>query len=219
MKSEKAFRSINELVAALANVSQELGSGTLQPNGLETACEDARELYERLVILRHKAREATVTRTTAADPVPAPNKLRETAPVVDTANEPPPLRLDTRPAPEPPSRQTSLIEAIEHTEKEQSVPVAQTNTSQTPSLAEKLEKAAVTDLNKAITLSHKFWFVAELFNGDRVAYDKGIEKLNSCNNVTDAMAYVQQEVIAKLKKPADPDALATFNELVQRRYA
>ena len=77
----------------------------------------------------------------------------------------------------------------------------------------------MSDLNKAITLSHKFWFVAELFNGDRQAYEKGVERLNGFANLAEANTFIQEEVISKLKKPADPEALATFNELVQRRYA
>lgn len=215
MKSEKPFRRINDLVTALSNVSAELGSGTLQLEGLETACDDARELYERLVVLRHKARESAAG---AGKPAPAStNKLRE-APLTDeSAPEQPAMRLDTRPAPEVSSRQTSLIEAIEHTEQERTVPASGKHPA--PSLAEKLEKAAVSDLNKAISLSHKFWFVAELFNGDRQAYEKGVERLNTFASLSEATAFIQEEVIAKLKKPADPEALATFNDLVQRRYA
>ncbi|MBX2972584.1 MAG: hypothetical protein KF797_05740 [Flavobacteriales bacterium] len=210
MSNDKPFRKINELVEALSAASRELGTGTLQLNGLETACGDARELYERLVVLRHKAREAATGH--AATPPPtaaAPNKMREAAPEQEQA----PLRLDTRPAPEPASRQTSLIEAIEHTEQEKMPAKAPA-----PSLAEKMEKAAVSDLNKAISLSQKFWFVAELFNGDRTAYDKAIEQLNTGKDVTGAMAFVQNEVVAKLKKPADPEAVSSFTDLVQRRH-
>ncbi len=217
MKSEKPFRRINDLVAALSNVSAELGSGTLQLEGLETACEDARELYERLVVLRHKARESAAS-TGKSAPV-STNKLREAPLTAEAPPEQPVMRLDTRPAPEVSSRQTSLIEAIEHTEQERSEPASGKRPAQAPSLAEKLEKAAVSDLNKAITLSHKFWFVAELFNGDRQAYEKGVERLNMFASHAEATAFIQEEVIAKLKKPADPEALATFNDLVQRRYA
>ena len=215
MKSEMPFRRINELVADLAKVSNELGSGTLHLEGLETACDDARELYERLVVLRHKARE---TATGAGKSAPTSNnKLREGPPSTEVLSDQPSLRLDTRPAPEVSSRQTSLIEAIEHTEQQKVEPAA--GKPQPPSLAEKLERAAVSDLNKAITLSHKFWFVAELFNGDRQAYEKGVERLNGFANLAEANTFIQEEVISKLKKPADPEALATFNELVQRRYA
>ena len=88
-----------------------------------------------------------------------------------------------------------------------------------PTLAEKLEQAAIPDLAKAISLSHKFWFVAELFNGDRITYDKSIDRLNTMPDGAAAQAFVQAEVIDKLRKPADPEALATFTELVKRRYA
>lgn len=238
MSTEKPFRKINELVKALAVAEQGMSAGTLSLEGLETACTDARELFERLVVLRHKARETRMG-LTAEPPVKGPGQKTE-APIAK-AEEPEPLRLDTRPMEVSP-RQTSLIEAIESTEKEldedgpteteepaavvskkvdsppKGTPVkATTNTG--PSVAEKLEKARVDDLGKAISLSHKFWFVAELFNGDRINYEKSIDKLNRMGDRKEAEVFVEKEVLAKLKKPADAEALATFTDLVQRRYA
>ena len=43
MAKDKAFRNMNELIAALARTERELASGTLGVEGLETACGDARE--------------------------------------------------------------------------------------------------------------------------------------------------------------------------------
>jgi len=248
MATDKAFRTMNELVSALAKAERELGQGALGLEGLEQACGDARELYERLVILRHKAREAAVQMAPAPAPPPAPPappKREEPVPVVA---EPPAMRLDTRP-PETAPRQVSLIEAIEATEqvpeeeaptpaapvasqaeppkatvptepvREVVSPVAASLPKSAPTLAEKLEQAAIPDLAKAISLSHKFWFVAELFNGDRITYDKSIDRLNTMPDGAAAQAFVQAEVIDKLRKPADPEALATFTELVKRRYA
>ncbi|MFN6176653.1 MAG: hypothetical protein ACK46G_03865 [Flavobacteriales bacterium] len=234
MATDKAFRTMNELVSALAKAERELGQGALGLEGLEQACGDARELYERLVILRHKAREAAVQ----IAPAPPASPKKEEAPPV--AAEPPPMRLDTRP-PETTPRQVSLIEAIEATEQvpEAAAPAtlpsveppkgsmptdpvsevpARSPTSAT-TLAEKLERASILDLSKAISLSHKFWFVAELFNGDRINYDKTIDRLNTLASHTEAQAFLQAEVLGKLKKPADPEALATFQELIKRRYA
>lgn len=238
MSSDKPFRTIHELVAALTAAEQGLVSGTLGQEGLEVACSDARDLYERLIVLRHKARESTVVfhPRAAAEGIPAvvPQAEGVKEPPPATAAEPRPVRLDTRPVMDAAPRQTSLIEAIANTEQEratvspsdtrttevpQKVTEAQAASKQQPSLAEKLEKAALGDLGKAISLSHKFWFVAELFNGDRIAYEKSIEKLNSFGGAAEAQAYLEKEVLAKLKKPADPEALTTFTELVQRRYA
>jgi hypothetical protein len=230
MAKDKSFRNMNELLAALLKAEHELASGALDAEGLEVACADARELYERLVVLRHKAREASVTQTgrviAKGEPVQEPRK--------PSPPDPTAIRLDTRP-PDPPSRQVSLIEAIEATEAaaqgivspasspEPLVPQRTTPPSGqkkgAPTLAEKLEQAAIADLAKAISLSHKFWFVAELFNGDRITYDKTIELLNGLSDGAAAQAYFEGEVLAKLRKPADPEALATFAELLKRRYA
>lgn len=212
MSNDKPFRKINELVASLLAASKELGDGSLELDGLETACSDARELYERLVVLRHKARESASSPDRTSE-----NKLRgQEAPAL--VQEPATVRLDTRPPVDPGSRQTSLIDAIASTEKEEKKPGRKEPAAQTPSVAEKLEKAAVEDLNKAISLSHKFWFVAELFNGDRAAYDKGVEQLNHFKDLREAQEFLAREVVGKLKVPADPEALATFTDLVQRRY-
>lgn len=234
MSSDKPFRKIDELVAALAQAQRGVGSGSLDLEQLDAACSDARELYERLVVLRHKAREATSARDAASsksEAVKSVDQKREDPrpEMPPTAAEPKPVRLDTRPMEVSP-RQTSLIEAIESTEQERPTNVedASTNKAERPvkaattkgsTLAERHEHAAVADLGKAVSLSHKFWFVAELFNGDRITYEKSIEKLNGCANFNEAQAFMQSEIIAKLKKPADPEALSTFTDLVQRRYA
>lgn len=240
MSMEKPFRKINDLVSALANADKGLNAGTLELEGLETACTDARELFERLVVLRHKARESAVEaeqKSAGPSPVKAAAAPVEKEPADQprsAVEEPVPVRLDTRPMDVNP-RQTSLIEAIESiaepvvTEKSPEpkrtapeeaaakTPVARPKAP--PSVAEKLEKAAVADLGKAISLSHKFWFVAELFNGDRINYERSIEKLNAFTSLEQAETFVKEQVIDQLKKPADPEAISTFTDLVKRRHA
>ncbi|HQV74194.1 MAG: hypothetical protein KBA60_03370 [Flavobacteriales bacterium] len=236
---EKPFRKISELVAALANAEKGMNAGTLKLDGLETACNDARELFERLVVLRHKARESAVGGDQKSVDT-LPTEMVATGPEMEPTNaannlveEPTPLRLDTRPMETNP-RQTSLIEAIESIEEPAPPekapapkrPVVEEVTAKSPvtrpkappSVAEKLEKAAVADLGKAISLSHKFWFVAELFNGDRINYERSIEKLNLFTSLEQAETFVKEEVLDKLKKPADPEAVTTFTDLVKRRH-
>ncbi|HMC98481.1 MAG TPA: hypothetical protein VKG92_12555 [Flavobacteriales bacterium] len=225
MAEDSGFRKMSALVASLAAAERGLSSGELDVAGLEAACADARELYERLVVLRHKAREGKPRRQEQAPEASAPIPAPAPTPVTDT-EESMTIRLDTRPV-ETTSRQTSLIEAIEATEEDPARTPAperpaaterQPSSAKSSTLAEKMERASITDLSKAISLSHKFWFVAELFNGDRITYEKSIDKLNAFPNFRAAQEFIEKEVIAKLKKPADPEALATFSELVQRRY-
>ncbi|MBP6311795.1 MAG: hypothetical protein WAR83_09415 [Flavobacteriales bacterium] len=222
MAKDNKYRKINEILSALTESERLLSAGALGLEGLESACSNARELFERLVVLRHKAREAALnnsltqaTEATLSVEVPKKDEVEK------------PLRLDTRP-PEVFERQTSLIDAIEATQAEEVIPDKAKATPKEAkpqkatsgsTIAEKMEKASTADLSKIITLSHKFWFVAELFNGDRINYEKSIEKLNGFGDLKVAQAFVADEVVAKLKKPADPEALSTFEELVKRRYA
>ncbi|MFT3884256.1 MAG: hypothetical protein QM724_02140 [Flavobacteriales bacterium] len=214
MPNDKGYERMNELAAALQRALLELEAGRLDLDGLERSTDDARALYERLVVLRHKAREA---------------RQHPPAPAITTA---PPLRLDTRPQ-EPGLRQTSLIDAIAETEAVPAKPEAaappvpekappappKEPEKARPSLADKLEHAPVADLHKAIALSQKFWFVAELFAGKREAYEQAIDAINAARSFAEAKAYVDREITAKLNKPPDDEVLITFLELVQRRFS
>ncbi|MBK7384200.1 MAG: hypothetical protein IPI81_12870 [Flavobacteriales bacterium] len=236
MSNDKAYLTMQDLVSALQKAEEDLRSGNLVKGDLDTACENAREFYERLVVLRHKAREGSVAKEPSAPPVKAekPKEVEQPKASVPTpAPAPPPapapdqpvIRLDTRPSEAP--RQTTLIEAIEDNEKDDT-PMAKTASEYlkeaaaakaVPSIAEKMEHSRISDLAKAISLSDKFWFTKELFSGDKGAYEQSIALLNSADSMEDARTYLDGEVLSKLKKPADGDALTSFSELLQRRFA
>ncbi len=226
---------------------RDLDAGKLDLDGLDRASADAQALYERLIVLRHKAREG---KHTAESTPPA---AKEPPPVV-APPELPNLRLDTRPT-EVPLRQTSLIDAIAETEtppapkpppptpptpalvkaatseEPAKAPVPDVSTPpkvkapkpvekahKGPSLADKLESAPVADLHKAIALSQKFWFVAELFGGQRERYEKAIDAINAIGSIDLARTFVSTEIIGKASRPPAEDALNAFNELVERRF-
>jgi hypothetical protein len=247
MSTERGYTRINELVAALNAAMLDMEQGRLGAQGLERTTEDARELYERLVVLRHKVREARAALSAkSAEAAPAPLAVAPEAPAPPRTEvvERPPMRLDTRPDMSP--RQTSLIDAIaEHDEvpaveikvqeqekpklqeqapmqtkpAEQEKPKAQAPApAKGPSLAEKLEHAPISDLGKAITLSQKFLFLAELFGGQKEEYEKAISAINGHAFFAEAKQYLDAEVLTKLKKAPDPEALSSFMDLVERRF-
>ncbi|MDQ3100981.1 MAG: hypothetical protein M3R08_06315 [Bacteroidota bacterium] len=245
MAKDRGFRKMRDLIMALADAERNMEVGGLSHEGLEQACLNARDLYERLIVLRHKAREAQLSgRTAWVKKEEAQSSMSAEMKVIEDlskVNEPPPMKLDTRPQEISP-RQTSLIEAIEAStepgekprpaeqpkpaqkiaapqtvqEEKKAPPIKRPET--TPSLAEKMNKASIPSLAKAITLSHKFWFVSELFNGDRIAYEKTIMALDAMHDRALAESHLRTEVIEKLKKPADPTAVATLMELIERRF-
>ncbi len=225
---------MHELIEQIRKALGELDEGQLDLDGVDRTTEQARSLYERLVVLRHKAREVRVT--------PPPPPVAEPAPPPRPV-EMPPMRLDTRPAEVTP-RQTSLIDAIAETETTPASPPAPAASEpvavrasravdppapkkgpeatkpapRSASLADKLEKGPVADLHKAIALSQKFWFVAELFQGQRERYEKAIDKLNGLGSAEEARAYVDKEIIGPLGKVPDADAMRSFLDLIERRY-
>ncbi|HMQ75628.1 MAG TPA: hypothetical protein PKE21_04635 [Flavobacteriales bacterium] len=219
---DKRYKRIQDLVKALIEAERALEKGGLNVAGLEQACDDARELYERLVVLRHKAREGerphppAAALALAAEP-PAAKPKEEDPPKAPAPLPAPVIRLDTRAE----IRQTSLIDAIAETESAPVRPRAGKPASgavdRPKSVADKLGEAPIPDLSKAIALSQKFWFVAELFGGDRVAFEQGVEAINTAADGDEARRLVKEQ-LGRLKKAPDPEALQAFLELVERRH-
>ena len=237
MAQQKASDRMNELIHSLQQAMGRLEQGKLGLPELEQCTEDARAIYERMVVLRHKAREAHIN---SAKRQQAPMPPLPSPPAAD-AGEPDPellsIRLDTRP-PEPAHHQTSLLDAITETENgAETKPAPGASPSAAPpkvkppkvkkpeepkerpvSVADKMEHAPVADLRKAIALSQKFWFVAELFGGERDRYEKAIDALNGMESLAEAEAYLREEVTAKQAKAPGEEVATTFMELIQRRF-
>ncbi len=217
---------MNELIHSLQESMDRLEQGKLGLEALDECVVQARAVYERFVVLRHKAREAAVEagRTAHATPpkeVPKPSAVAEPVPSI---------RLDTRP-PEVHPQQTSLIDAIAETEavepaaakaapppRREPVKPASMAAERPVTVADKLEQAPVADLRKAIALSQKFWFVAELFNGDRKLYEDTIDALNGMDGFPAAEAFLREQVTAKLPKPPGEEVATAFKDLLQRRF-
>lgn len=234
MPQQKALERMNELIRSLQQAMGRLGEGKLDLPALEQCTEDARALYERLVVLRHKAREAAVgagKQVAAMSAGVRPVTVGEAVAEADVKESV--IRLDTRPA-EPAPHQTSLIDAIAETEAPSAPrpspeapkppapprPKARKEKPEQPiSLADKMEHAPVADLRKAIALSQKFWFVAELFGGERDRYEKAIDAINAMGSMGEAEAFMRTEITAKLPKPPGEEVAATFTDLLHRRFS
>ncbi|MCB0794813.1 MAG: hypothetical protein KDB88_08760 [Flavobacteriales bacterium] len=210
MATDKAFKRIHELIRSLAEAEKDLERGRMDLERLDQACDDGRELYERFVVLRHKAREQY-----GRTPPAAAQALSMAA----EPGEPMTIRLDTRSE----IRQTSLIDAIAESEdgrkrkrKSSSKPKEEAP-ARPSSLGEKLEQAPIAQLSKAIALSQKFWFVAELFKGDREAYEAALAKFEEAGSLDKAQGLLDG-IVSALDKDPDEEALNAFTELLQRRY-
>ena len=86
------------------------------------------------------------------------------------------------------------------------------------SIATKLQKNPVSDLKKSIGINEKFSFINELFDGDLNAYNSAIEKLNGSNNLDEANAFLQNELIEKYNWNGESDSFLKLRDLLDRRF-
>lgn len=312
MSDNKGFETMRDLVRALQQAEYGLRTGDLALEDLDKACNNASALHERLVVIRHKAREAYVheqaaqaAKAQAPKPEPAelprseapmpealkvemtkaepeaertaPTKPGTTKPEIQKAEAPvaesrkqevrkieAPIAETPKPAlppqqivPVPEPAERSVVEAVvaktsaaptaikldtrpvEKKESGADTAVAETEEAvgaktaaeflaafragvapkPTPTLAEKMEKAHIDDLLKAISISDRFWFTKELFNGEKAAFEKAVSQMNTASSIEEASALLSKAIIVNPKKPANPEARATFVELLQRRFA
>jgi hypothetical protein len=119
MNDSVKFKRIQELAATLQTGLDELSVGKLSIEQLEMLTDHSRELHERLVVLRHKAYDASVKgekiESKEAEPVSIAFKV--SAPAAAT---PPPAPVESKP--EVTVNQVSLIDAIEEVTKAEAAP-------------------------------------------------------------------------------------------------
>jgi hypothetical protein len=234
--SEPTFQRMSALVAELMDGVQAMESGSLGKSSLEGLTKTAGELYERLIVLRHKAYEASAERESVSDTIDAV-ETPETVVIPEISFSLDPMRADN-PA------QVSLIDAIEEVSKEQETPeelplnqTASTTLFDTMSppppvesvntrlgreqmvqetVAKKLSSQPIEDLKRAITLNQRFQFSRELFQGSSQEYEIAIEQLNNGSR-EQAMSYLDG-LCTKYAWDTESAVASDFIDLVTRRH-
>jgi hypothetical protein len=227
------FKSIPELIQSLNQLATRINKGTVGLEEFDVTLRDARELYERLVILRYKAIE---DRNLMGAPLQT--EIPSNGNVENEGDKPTP-------------KQISLIDSIEEIKRETVVePIAEPKTLFTPeesikeedkipapvipevlpssrapkeveqkeSVAEKMSHTPIKDIAAAISLNRKFQFIKELFNDNADAYKAAVERLNAFSDGTEAMNCLNIELAKKYGWDSEDPLVVAFTELVERRY-
>lgn len=221
MDQHSEHKSIQELAASVKGHVDELSNGTLSLVEIEAVVDEMRDLYERLVVVRHgayleKGKEKTEKGSTYAEasvdekvedvPIEPPNDE-----FLSQEPESPTLfKLDTEQAIESSvaENQTSLIDQIEELD----------NGNGEESLAEKMEHNPIGDLRKAIGLNQKFWFIKELFNHDSEAYEAALDQFEKAESLDAAQTWFDASIKSSLPDEHDVGAVEKFMELLERRF-
>ncbi len=88
---------------------------------------------------------------------------------------------------------------------------------QDKSIAAKMQKTQIIDLRTSIGINDKFLFINELFEGDMKSYNDAIDKLNSFNNLNEAIVSINLLRIEYSWKTND-EAFIKLIELIEGRY-
>jgi hypothetical protein len=227
------FQPLKELTSTLAEKLEQLSNGQLKRTEIEAITDQAREIYERLVIIRFKSYENSANEEVEAipsakpvQPVPEATEHEELMMFDFTASEvaeqSEELESDVV---ENNSTETSSLEPnITVGEEKRNISHETSDKSLNDnfkkddgSVAGKFEKAPIADLKEHIGINRKFLYVNELFSSDGNAYNAAINDLNSCASKTEALTKIAALKSAHTWKEDNPTVIG-FIELVERRY-
>jgi hypothetical protein len=233
MNNSSKYPRLQELATNIQMQMDRLKAGELSLEELELVTEQGRELYERLVVLRYKAYNETVTGNQSE----VVHELNEVVAEKETPKQDAP-------------HQVSLIEAIEEVTKEElfdETPLFALNTKdespvvntlfdlaalpatqsvndmlaqtmvQHETLAQHHTHAPIADLKIAITLNQRFQFSRELFKGNNQDYEVAIDLLNTSSK-EDALQYVKS-LESKYEWNNESSVTRDFRTLVERRHS
>jgi hypothetical protein len=229
--SDKEYQSISHLSNQLHNQILHLEEGEMELEELQFALENAREIYERLVVLRYRAydelvhttREMPMSAETVVPELPIEEPLVEVS--EEESEEESEFVLEVESKVEAPIEQESLFDEIADVAPE---PIPAPSTPPAPaaapqkaveheSIGEKLSKSPIPDLKKAIGLNQKFLFINTLFSGDAIAYDEAVSDINRMSAYADAENKCS-ELRLKYKWSDEEPATEQFKDLVERRF-
>ncbi len=88
---------------------------------------------------------------------------------------------------------------------------------QDKSIAAKMQKVQIIDFRASIGINDKFLFINELFEGDMKNYNDAIDKLNSFNNLNEAIVSLNLLRI-EYNWNTNDEVFIKLNELIEDRY-
>ena len=229
--SERAkYKSLKKLADSLATGVKRLEKGKLSGGDLEDLLNDARSLHERIAVLQYLQFEKEVKKEEAKEPEPVEEKgtlmlnfefgeigKDEDVEVEEVTEEV--LQDEDEDEDGISPNQTNLLDAIEGQYEEVADESINDKFSQEEgmTLAEKLSKQPISDLNSAIGINQRFLFTNDLFGGDGDAFNAALESLNSQDDI-DSVQEILKGFEGQYSWDMEHKSVIKFTDIVERRY-
>jgi hypothetical protein len=235
-----------DIIKQLDELGTKLEEGRLGAEEIVEMAELSRDLYERLVVIRHKSYEdlireekevahETNSELLKDEPLkveePEPEPVVSETEIIDEAvseefgenddKEPKEVQGPVIPmgSAEVSPNQISLIDSIEEIKQmEQSLNQKFQEKAEDKSLANKLKQSPIADLSTSIGINQKFRFISQLFQDDSTAFEVSVKKLNSFNSYIEADEYIQNTLSEQYGWNFKDPVVKELIDLTQRRY-
>jgi len=220
-----SYQNLNALVAKIQSALTQLENKQLSVSDIDSIQENAKELFERLTVLKYLALEKLVESTDTSKKVKTADENREAS--TEDADIPVAIKISAS-EPTVPENQTNLLDAIKESKEEVNEPEIPTDdqslneklnaSPSADSLSEKLKKQPINDLITAIGINQKFLFMNDLFEGERDEFHNSLSELNKFDSFLDADNYIKNNLMVKYNWDMENQSVVRFMELVERRY-
>ena len=220
-----SYQNLNALVAKIQSALTQLENKQLSVSDIDSIQENAKELFERLTVLKYLALEKLVesTDTESEDKTETENSEAN----IKDADIPVAIKFSASEPPIP-ENQTNLLDAIKESKEEVNEPEIPADdqslneklnaSPSAASLSEKLKKQPINDLITAIGINQKFLFMNDLFEGERDEFHNSLSDLNKFDSFLDADNYIKNNLMVKYNWDMENTSVVRFMELVERRY-
>jgi len=233
-----SYQSIDQIAKHISDQISKLNNGDLNVSDIDELTVNSQELYERLVVIRHKAFEKLGKPETAEPTIDTP--IKETVkeveePIFNFADE---TKADeeqeemafdfSEPIVEDSIKNEAVADTVEVEDEAPSIlneKISQSTASlndafrdqKSESLADKLKQSKIKDLKSHIDINKKFSFISNLFKGSNENYNLAINQLNDCDN-GDQARLILAELLTKNNWEVEDETVTNFVEIVERRF-
>jgi hypothetical protein len=198
-----------------------------QANDLASRLSQSRELYEKLLVLRHELAQEEQKKSLAQEEVPASEMLEsvrddssepEIVTTTEVIEEEPPLSLNDLFVPtfdgikEDMSQKAEFKDTISLDETENLFQIKKEEPRQL-SLNDKLVGSSIQ-----VGLNDRIAFVNKLFSFSQSDFNKVLSRLNECNTKEEALNYFQYQVKPNYNWKGKEDLEERFKSLIERKF-
>ncbi len=86
------------------------------------------------------------------------------------------------------------------------------------SLHTQFQQSKIENLRQSIALNEKFLYINQLFDGNTLAFNDALDKLENCQNKQEALLLIEQKYAKNYQWNKDKDETKQFLEVIERRF-